>query len=228
VSGAVLAGMVAIVAGAGAGRLIDSVALVAPRRSDRAPGALALRGRSLGAPWPEVAGALVVTALTLRFGWSAELPAWLWLAVVGLLLAVVDLRTLLLPNRVLLPGSVGGVVLLAVAAATDGSWPALGRALLAGIVAAAALLVLALISPHGMGMGDVKLAGLLGLYLGWLGWPVVLTGLFLGFVLQAVVGLVLLAARRVDRKAGLPFGPALLAGTLAAALLSEPWVFPLG
>ena len=227
-SGALLAGVVAVVVGAGAGRLIDSVALVAPRRSDRAPGALALRDRSLGAPWPEVAGALAVTALTLRFGWSAELPAWLWLAAVGLLLAVVDLRTLLLPNRVLLPGTVGGVVLLAVAAAADGSWPALGRALLAGAVAFVALLVLAVIAPSGLGLGDVKLAGLLGLYLGWLGWPVLLAGLFLGFVLQAVVGVALLAARRVDRKAGLPFGPALLAGALGAALLGGGWALPLG
>jgi leader peptidase (prepilin peptidase)/N-methyltransferase len=223
-----LAGVVALVVGAGAGRLIDSLALVAPRRSDRAPGALALRDRSLGAPLPEVAGALAATALTLRFGWSTQLPAWLWLAGVGLLLAVVDLRTLLLPNRVLLPGTVGGVVLLGAAALADGSIDALVRAVLAGVVAAAALLVLALISPRGMGMGDVKLAGLLGLYLGWLGWPVLLTGLFLGFVLQAVVGLALLAARRVDRKAGLPFGPALFAGALGAALLGGGWALPLG
>jgi leader peptidase (prepilin peptidase)/N-methyltransferase len=98
---------------------------------------------------------------------------------------------------------------------------------LAALAATGGLLVLALISPRGMGMGDVKLAGLLGLYLGWLGWPVVLTGLFLGFLVQALLGLALLAVRRVDRRTELPFGPALLAGALAAALLSGPWALPL-
>jgi leader peptidase (prepilin peptidase)/N-methyltransferase len=227
-SGAVLALMLAVVLGAGAGRLIDSVALVAPRRTDGAPGALALRDRSLGAPWPELAGALCAAAITLRFGWSAQLPAWLWFAAVGLLLGVVDLRTLLLPNRVLLPGVVGGVLLLGVAAVAEDSGDAFLRAMLAGVAAAVALLVLALISPRGMGMGDVKLAGLLGLYLGWLGWPVVLTGLFLGFLVQAVLGLALLAARRVGRRSELPFGPALLIGALVAVLLAGSWALPLG
>jgi leader peptidase (prepilin peptidase)/N-methyltransferase len=82
---------------------------------------------------------------------------------------------------------------------------------------------MALLAPAGLGMGDVKLAGLLGLYLGWLGWPVVLLGFLLGFAVQALVGLVLLAARRAGRHTELPFGPALLGGSLAAALLSAPW-----
>ncbi|WP_249523816.1 hypothetical protein [Modestobacter marinus] len=83
---------------------------------------------------------------------------------------------------------------------------------------------MARISSGGLGMGDVRLAGLRGLYLGWLGWPVVVAGFFLGCLLQAVVGLTLLAARRVDRRTGLPFGPALLGGALAAALLAGDWV----
>ena len=225
-SGAVLAVVLAALLGAGAGRLIDSVAIVAPRRTEPA-GALALRSRALGAPVPELTGAVCAVLVTARFGWSAQLPAWLWFAAVGLLLAVVDLRTQLLPNRVLLPGVVGGVALLAVAAAAGGDWTALGRAVLAGLAAAAALLVLALINPRGLGMGDVKLAGLLGPYLGWLGWPVLLTGLFLGFLAQAVVGLALLAVRRAGRSTELPFGPALLAGALAAALLAGTWAHPL-
>jgi leader peptidase (prepilin peptidase)/N-methyltransferase len=83
--------------------------------------------------------------------------------------------------------------------------------------------VMALISPSGLGMGDVKLVALTGLYLGWLGWPVVLVGLFLGFLAQGLLGLGLLAARRAGLRTDLPFGPALLAGALAAALLTGPW-----
>ena len=226
-SGVVLVGVLVALLGAGAGRCIDSLAVVAPRRSEPAAGALSLGTRALGAPLPELAGAVCAVLVTARFGWSAQLPAWLWFAAVGLLLAVVDLRTQLLPNRVLLPGVVGGVVLLAVAAAAGGDWTALGRAVLAGPAAAAALLVLALVNPRGLGMGDVKLAGLLGLYLGWLGWPVLLTGLFLGFLAQAVVGLALLAVHRAGRSTELPFGPALLAGALAAALLAGTWAHPL-
>lgn len=230
-SGAVFAAVLAAVLGAVTGRVIDSLAVVAPRRTEAEAGRPALRtslrDRTLGAPWPELTGALSAAAVTLRFGWSPQLPAWLWFVAVGLLLAVVDLRTMLLPNRVLLPGLVGGLVLLAAAAAADGSWPALGRAALAGGGAFAVLLALALVAPTGMGMGDVKLAGLLGLYLGWLGWPVVLTGLFLGFLGQAVLGIALLVARRADRRTELPFGPALLGGTLLAALLSGGWALPL-
>jgi leader peptidase (prepilin peptidase)/N-methyltransferase len=76
---------------------------------------------------------------------------------------------------------------------------------------------MALVSPAGMGMGDVKLAGLLGLLLGWLGWPVVVAGFLLGFVVQAVLGLALIVLRRAGRDTELPFGPALVLGTAVAA-----------
>jgi leader peptidase (prepilin peptidase)/N-methyltransferase len=224
----VFAAVVAGLGGAVTGRVVDSLALVAPRRVGAGDGAVATRvdrrGRAIGAPWPELTGAICAVAVTLRFGWTAQLPAWLWFVAVGLLLTVVDLREQLLPNRVLLPGLLGGLALLALAAGADGDWSSLGRAALAGGAAFAVLLVMALAAPSGLGMGDVKLAGLLGLYLGWLGWPVVLVGFLLGFLLQAVVGLALLAARRVGRRTGLPFGPALLGGALVAALLTEDWV----
>ncbi|MCZ2804464.1 A24 family peptidase [Modestobacter sp. VKM Ac-2983] len=230
-SGALLAAVVAGVGGALAGRVADSLALVAPRRAGAGEGTVAVRvdwrARAVGTPWPELAGALCAAAVTLRFGWTAQLPAWLWFVAIGLLLTVVDLREQLLPNRVLLPGLLGGLALLTVAAGATGDWPDLGRAVLAGGAAFAVLLAMALISPSGLGMGDVKLAALLGLYLGWLGWPVVLAGFFLGFLLQAAVGLALLATRRVGRRTGLPFGPALLAGALVVAVLTEDWLLPL-
>jgi leader peptidase (prepilin peptidase)/N-methyltransferase len=174
-----------------------------------------------------VAGAVASTAVVLRFGASADLPAWVWFVLVGLLLGVVDVREHRLPNRVLLPGTGLAVLLLTGAALASGRWGDLERGLLAGLACFALLLVMALISPSGLGMGDVKLVGLTGLYLGWLGWPSVVTGLFLGFLVQGLLGLCLLAARRTGLKADLPFGPALLCGALAAALLSGPWVLTL-
>jgi leader peptidase (prepilin peptidase)/N-methyltransferase len=174
-----------------------------------------------------VLGAVASIAVVLRFGASADLPAWLWLVLVGLLLGVVDLREHRLPNRVLLWGTAVAVLLLAGAALVSGRWDDLGRALLAGLACFGLLLVMALVSPSGLGMGDVKLVGLTGLYLGWLGWPSVVAGLLLGFLGQALLGLCLLAARRTGLKTDLPFGPALLAGALVAALLSGPWALTL-
>jgi leader peptidase (prepilin peptidase)/N-methyltransferase len=69
-----------------------------------------------------------------------------------------------------------------------------------------------------MGFGDVKLAGLLGLYLGWLGWGELITGGFLGFLFGGVVGMGLMMVRRAGRKSQIPFGPFMLAGALVAIL----------
>jgi leader peptidase (prepilin peptidase)/N-methyltransferase len=71
-----------------------------------------------------------------------------------------------------------------------------------------------------VGGGDIKVAGLVGLLLGWLGWRTLITGACAGFVLAAVVSAVLLAARRITRHAAISFGPYLLGGALLAALAS--------
>ncbi len=190
------------------------------------PGIAALLGpgpRAVRPPLLEVLSAVVSAALGLGFGWSAELPAWAWFAAVALLLGVIDLRLKLLPNRVLLPATLVTAALLVAAAALDDAWPDLLRAVLAGAAAFSVLLVMALLAPAGLGMGDVKLAALLGLVLGWFGWSAVLLGFLLGFVIQAVLGLALLATRRAGRSTELPFGPALLTGTLAVVLLAGDW-----
>ncbi|RFU19038.1 prepilin peptidase [Geodermatophilus marinus] len=153
-----------------------------------------------------------------RFGASAELPAFLVLAVSGVLLGAIDVRHRLLPNRVVFPTLAAGAVLLTGAAAVAGEWPALLRAVLAAGAVFGVLLVMALVSPAGMGMGDVKLGAVLGLHLGWLGWPHVVLGLFAGFAVQAVLALVLLVVRRIGLRSELPFGPALLVGTGAVVL----------
>ncbi|MCU1606732.1 MAG: Peptidase prepilin type [Modestobacter sp.] len=223
----VTAAVVALPLGALAGRALDSVAPRVPRRSPLPAGAQIddspVPSRALGAPLPEMAGGLLVGLLVLRFGLTPQLAAWLWFALIGLLLAVVDLREKLLPNRVLVPGTAITALLLAVVAAVEGTWADLVRALIAAAVSFAVLLAMAVAAPAGLGMGDAKLAGLLGLVLGWLGWPSVLFGFLLGFVAQAVVGLTLMALRRAGRRTELPFGPALLAGALVAALLAGAW-----
>lgn len=217
----VLPAIVLGVAGLAVGAAVDRAAARYPWaegagvRDVLGPGARAARP-----PLLEIVAAVVLALIGLSLGWTAELPAFAWFAVMALLLAVIDLRQKLLPNRVLLPATAVMVGLLALAAGLEDAWPDLRRALLAAAVSFAVLLVMALLAPTGLGMGDVKLAALLGLALGWFSWDAVLLGFFLGFVLQAVLALGLLAARRAGRDTELPFGPALLAGALAVVLLA--------
>lgn len=205
--------LVALFVGAVAGVLVNRAAGRFPWppgaevRELLGPGPLAVRP-----PLVEALTALLVALTVLRFGPSWELPAFLLLAVVGVLLAVVDLQHRLLPNRVVLPSLAAGTALLLLPALADGAWDALLRALLGAGALFAVYLALALVSPGGLGMGDVKLAAVLGLYLGWLGWTAVVLGALAGFVVQALVALVLLATRRIGLRGELPFGPAMLAG----------------
>jgi len=154
--------------------------------------------------------------------WSAVLPAYAVLAAVSVVLVVVDVEHHRLPNRVLYPAAVAAAVLLAVAAATRHDWSALLRAVEATGAVYVVFLVLALISPRSLGMGDVRLAALLGAYLGFRSWPLVYLGLLAGFVVAAVVAVVLLAARRATRTTALPFGPALILGTLLVLAATHP------
>lgn len=209
----VVLAVVALVPGAAAGVLVNRAAgrfpwpAEASARELVAPGQVAVRP-----PVVETLTALLAVLTVLRFGASWELPAFLLLVVAGVLLTVVDLRHRLLPNRVVLPALVAGAALLLVPAVAGGAWDALLRAVLGAATLFAVYLALALVSPGGLGMGDVKLAALLGLYLGWLGWPAVVLGALAGFVVQAVVALALLATRRIGLRGELPFGPAMLAG----------------
>lgn len=169
-----------------------------------------------------LAGAALTAALWAaaiwRFGLTWELPAYLYLATITVPLAVIDLRTLRLPNAWTLPAYPIVAVLLLVPAAAEGAWGAYGRAALGGVALLALYLLLHVINPAGMGLGDVKLSGPLGALLGWLSWNAVLWGAMLGFVLGAAAGLLLIALRRAGRRSELPFGPAMLAGAWLAIL----------
>jgi leader peptidase (prepilin peptidase)/N-methyltransferase len=140
------------------------------------------------------------------------LPAFLYLAAVSVALAGIDLDVRRLPDRIVLPSFVVGLVLLALASFFLGDW----WMLLRGVIGAAALFVfyfiIAFAYPKGMGFGDVKLAAVLGLYLGWLGWGNLIIGAFAAFLLGGIFGIVLIAARLAKRKTGIPFGPWMLGG----------------
>jgi leader peptidase (prepilin peptidase)/N-methyltransferase len=140
---------------------------------------------------------------------------------------VIDTRCQRLPDPLTLPSYPVALALLGLAALLV---PGGGRHLLAALLgmalAWAAFLLQVLIYPGALGWGDVKLSGLLGLYLGWLGPGALIAGLFLGYALAAVTGLALIATRRASRKSLLPFGPFLLAGALAAVLLTGAGAHP--
>ena len=182
---------------------------------------LALRGRCRSCralispryPLVELAGG-ALGGLAALHG-AAALPALLVGFTTLLALSLIDLDCRRVPNRVLGVGLALSAAGFVAAAAAAGQWGGLGRAL-AGMALGVALLgAVHLASPQGMGMGDVKLAGLCGLLLGWAGLRLVFAGLFAGFLLGAVVGVGLLLVGRAGRRTAVPFAPFLAAGTIA-------------
>jgi leader peptidase (prepilin peptidase)/N-methyltransferase len=142
----------------------------------------------------------------------AELVAFLYLAGVSVALALIDLDTHTLPNVIVLPSYLVAIGLLGLSSVLAGDYVAL----IDGAIGLAALfalyLLLAFIYPGGMGLGDVKLAGLLGFYLAYLGWGPLIVGAFAAFALGGLFAVALMLVRRVDRKSGIPFGPWMLSG----------------
>ena len=148
------------------------------------------------------------------------LGTWVLALVWAAVLAVVDLEVRRLPDRLVLPAYPVAALLLTACSVVTGDLTALLRALACAGAGVAAFVVAALLSPggQGLGLGDVKLAGVLGGLLGWWGWSDALVGLLSGFVLVMVVSLVLLAARRVQRGSDVAFGPAMLLGAYLCTL----------
>ncbi len=167
-----------------------------------------------------LAGAAAAAALGGAVGPGLDLIAFLAAAALGVLLAAVDLACRRLPDP--LVGALLAVVVtvLPAAAALTGDPDRLGRAAIGGAVGLALHLAPALLPRAPVGMGDAKLAGVLGVLLGWLGWPALGLGLALPHLLNGPVAVWLLVTRRAGRRTALPFGPALLAGGLFAALLA--------
>ncbi|HUL25904.1 MAG TPA: A24 family peptidase [Streptosporangiaceae bacterium] len=172
-------------------------------------------------PAVELGTGALFAVMALRFGFSPVLPAFWFLAALAVVLAVIDLQHRRLPDPLTLPAYPVAVVLLGVAAlAISGGARHLVSAL-AGMAAAwLFFLLLALVYPAGLGWGDVKLSGVLGLYLGWLGATALLAGVLGAFVLASLAGLALIAAGRATRKSHIPFGPFMLASAIVVIACS--------
>ena len=171
-------------------------------------------------------GALFALA-TWHFGASAAVPAYLYLVAIALVLTLIDLDVHRLPNSIVLPAYPVGAALLAAASWEAGSWTALGRAAIGGMVLFVAYLLMmigsaAVLGATGMGFGDVKLAGVVGMYLAWLGWGELAVGAFAAFLLGGLFSIGLLMTRRADRKSGVPFGPWMLAGAFVGVAWGGP------
>ena len=157
-------------------------------------------------------------AFSLRLGITFSLPAFLFLAVMGTQLGRIDISRHLLPNPLVLTLLVGGLLLLLLPAFFNKQAADLGRALAGCAILFAAYLILALISPAGIGMGDVKLAAPIGLYLGYLGWTQLLYGGLLGFIINGLVSALAASRNRRITGAEVAHGPSMLLATTAAAL----------
>jgi len=143
---------------------------------------------------------------------------WLVLAAYGvfasasIVLAVIDIRTRRLPDVIVVPSAVLLVGTFAAASGITGDWSGLVRAVLSGAGAFAALLLVAIVTRGGLGFGDVKLAFVLGVATGWVGWGAVALSLVVAFVLGGAFALVLILTRRATASTATPFGPWLLLG----------------
>lgn len=173
-------------------------------------------------PLVEAGAAVLFVAVTARLGVTAALPAYLYLAAIAVPLALIDLTSMRLPNAIVLPSYAVAGLLLGLAALIGDDWPAALHALGGAGLLLTFYFALAYLVPGGMGLGDVKLAGLLGLYLGWLGWRSVLVGTFAAFLLGGLVGVGLMLGRRAGRRTAIPFGPHMLAGALLALFAAGP------
>ncbi len=166
---------------------------------------------------PVTAAAWAGTAWLVGAQWT--LAAHLWMVAVTVALGFVDLRSYRLPNRVLVPGTVTGLLLLAGGALADGRIGDMPAALAAGLGYFCALLIPALLTRGAIGMGDVKLAFLLGLFAGYHGWETAFSALAGAFLAVGSAAAVLLALRRITRHDYLPFGPFMVAGAWFAIAL---------
>jgi leader peptidase (prepilin peptidase)/N-methyltransferase len=163
-----------------------------------------------------VPAVLAATAAPLTAASLLTLAAYLYFAAFSVALALIDLDTHRLPNVIVLPGYGVGAALLLVATILSGNYGALIPAAVGALSLGLLYLIAALAYPGGMGMGDVKLAGVIGLFLGWQGWAQLAVGAFAAFLLGGLFAVVLLVTRRAKRTTGIPFGPWMLLGAWVA------------
>jgi leader peptidase (prepilin peptidase)/N-methyltransferase len=167
-------------------------------------------------PLVELITCVAFVTVGAQFGINWETPAFL-VFVSGLIaISSVDFELYIIPNRIVYPTGFACLALLTLAAAMTHDWHSYRNALLGSVGAWLFMFIVHLISPRGMGFGDVRLAALIGLMLGWIDPLRIVTGLFFGFAIGAFVGIALMALRIATRKTAIPFGPFLAVGAYLA------------
>ena len=186
------------------------------------PEAYAEIARLPGLAWRSALAAAVIGGVVgAGTGWEWTWLLWVPFVPVLVALTVVDWRTRLLPTYLIWPTLLALVALVLVGWAVTRDGDAVLRAGLGFAVCGGFYGLLWLIYPRGLGFGDVRLSGPLGVMLGWSGWSQVLVGVYAGFLLGGVIGGLLSAVKIVERK-GFPFGPFMLLGALVGLLWGDP------
>ena len=181
---------------------------------------LGAKCRSCGAHIParvlivEVVTAALFVLLALRLQTLWALPAYCVFAAGLVALSTVDIQLHRLPTVIVYWTAGVGGALLVVASAATGDWNRLLDGAIGGAACFAVFFAIFFVVPKGMGFGDVRLAGLAGAFLGWLGLRVVPLGILTAFVIAGIPAVVLVILGKANRKSQLPFGPYLAAGAL--------------
>lgn len=175
-------------------------------------------------PLVEIGTAVLFAVNAARFGVDAALPAFLVFGAALIAITAIDLDLYIVPNRIVYPTLFSAASLLLLAAAVDGEWASAREAAVGGAASFGVFLLIHLISPAGMGFGDVRLSGVIGMMLGWIGLSHVAVGFFLAFLSASVVGVILMVAGLRDRKGHVPFGPFLALGAEVAVVVGDPLV----
>lgn len=179
---------------------------------------LSLRGRchackerfSLRYPLVEGISGLFFVAVYLKFGLSTQIAAWLLLTALLIIITFIDIEFKLILNKVTIPGLVLGALFSWLSIPLAPLEIGLGSAVGIGLLAGVAVLGKALFGKESMGMGDVKMAGMIGVFLGVKG---IAIALFLGFIIAGIFGFVGMAVKKLERGSYMPFGPFIAAGT---------------
>jgi leader peptidase (prepilin peptidase)/N-methyltransferase len=166
--------------------------------------------------------AILFGLLGWRIGAAIELLAYSCVALASVPLTAIDMAELRLPRRLVSLAGLATIALFAVAAWADRDGPSMLRALAGMLVLTTAYLALALVSRGGLGAGDVRLAALVGLALGWRSWTSLASGTAIALAYAYVTALVAIGLRRMTRHSPMPYGPAMLAGAFTALLLPAP------
>ncbi|MEZ5372404.1 MAG: A24 family peptidase [Microthrixaceae bacterium] len=179
-------------------------------------------GTPRGWSWiaPQVLLPVLALITTVAMGPIKSLPAYLVLVVVLVMAAIIDLRTMLIPRQLIWAGLAAGLAIMVAISLWIGDWGHLLGALVGAVGYFGFLFLTWLISPRGMGFGDVRLGAVMGLYLGWISWPLILIALILGSLVNVVQGLAINGIS--GRKVPIPFGPALAMGALVTIWAHEP------